>query len=153
MNGKCGLSLLRKCHSHNTQELVWAAERVKIRSGKTNYWFIEHIKIMIRFKDKTVSLTKHLTITALFYFQYFFMNSPFILPKRIFYLSANHNRVHRSTWVNPLTWKFATSYLRQREHMWQIWLFSCSNYIAVTSSTKLIVNRAIPRAITWKSTT
>ena len=73
MNGKCGLTLLRKCHSHKTQELVWAAERVKIRFCQTNDLFIEHIKIKIRFKDKTLSLTKHLTITARFYFQYFFL--------------------------------------------------------------------------------
>ena len=78
------LSFLRKCHSHNTQELVWAAERVKIRSGKTNDWFIEHIKIMIRFKDKTVSLTKHLMITALFYFQYFFYELTVYFAKTYF---------------------------------------------------------------------
>ena len=80
MNGKCGLTPLRKCHSHNTQELARAAESIKIRFGKTNDYFIEHLKINFRFKDKTVSLTKHLTIIARFLFSIFFMNSPFILP-------------------------------------------------------------------------
>ena len=35
----------------------------------------------------------------------------------------------------------------------KIWSFSCSNHIAVSSSTKFIVNRVIPGPITWKWTT
>ena len=61
-----------------------------------HYKFIEHIKIKIRFKDKH-SFTKHLTTSAHFVFQYFYALTVYFAKTYSFALSANHNRVDRST--------------------------------------------------------
>ena len=164
MNGQCGLTFLRKCHSHNTQEWILAAEMIENRFWQNKrlifraYLNNERMVIVLMtnsvlyetFDDHQILI--FLCIKIVFF--YFGQNV-------LFTVSATNNRVHRSTWVSPLlkwgTVPCAASSLRQREqcnkYFDKIVRFSCSNHNVVPSSTKFVIKRAIPGPITWKCTT
>ena len=120
MNGKCGLTLLESATATTRKnkygqrkglKYVLAKQTINYRTYQNKDSFKRQNSVLNETFDDHRSF---------FYFHYFLWIHRFAKTYFLPFPPTIIECVHRSTWVNPLKWNFATSYLRQREHMRQI---------------------------------